>query len=265
MTVKTIWRALAVLSAGAFLIGVTSIRAVGSSDSQEQDPPREGTCELAQDLFPDNNPGPGSLKEIALPEPSNLADYVRDRSVAIALGKALFWDMQVGSDGVQACASCHFRAGADPRSKNQLNPGGANNPDPTIDLGGPNFQLKASDFPLHKLADPTDRHSNVMRDSDDVVSSQGVHLRRFLGAEPGAIKDTEPHTGCLNRPTSHTIHSAHRPVGDSRCLWCTSGGRQWCSRCIRSACGSDGSSNGGATCGSATSKPFVTRSKKRDE
>ena len=190
MTVKTIWRALAVLSAGAFLVGVTSIRAVGSSDSQEQDPPREGTCELAQDLFPDNNPGPGSLKEIALPEPSNLADYVRDRSVAIALGKALFWDMQVGSDGVQACASCHFRAGADPRSKNQLNPGGANNPDPTIDLGGPNFQLKASDFPLHKLADPTDRHSNVMRDSDDVVSSQGVHLRRFLGAEPGAIKDT---------------------------------------------------------------------------
>lgn len=39
------------------------------------------------------------------------------------LGKALFWDMQVGSDGVQACATCHFRAGADPRRKNQISPG----------------------------------------------------------------------------------------------------------------------------------------------
>ena len=29
------------------------------------------------------------------------------RNTAVALGKALFWDMQVGSDGVQACASCH--------------------------------------------------------------------------------------------------------------------------------------------------------------
>ena len=60
MTMKTIWRALAVLSAGAFLVGVTGARAVGSSRTQEQEPPREGTCELAQDLFPDNNPGPGA-------------------------------------------------------------------------------------------------------------------------------------------------------------------------------------------------------------
>ena len=97
--------------------------------------------------------------------------------------------MQVGSDGVQACGSCHFRAGADPRSINQLNPGGNDNPNPAIDLGGPNYQLRPSDFPLHKLADPTDRHSPVLRDSDDVVSSQGVHLRQFIGVEPGAIKD----------------------------------------------------------------------------
>jgi hypothetical protein len=51
--------------------------------------------------------------------------------------------MQVGSDGVQSCASFHFRAGADPRSINQLNPGGADNPDPTMNVGGPNYQLKA--------------------------------------------------------------------------------------------------------------------------
>ncbi|MFO0733870.1 MAG: cytochrome c peroxidase [Nitrospiraceae bacterium] len=58
-----------------------------------------------------------------MPEPTNLADFVSDRQAAIRLGKALFWDMQVGSDGVQACASCHFTSGmADNRSKNQLSP-----------------------------------------------------------------------------------------------------------------------------------------------
>jgi cytochrome c peroxidase len=97
--------------------------------------------------------------------------------------------MQVGSDGVQSCASCHFRAGADPRSINQLNPGGVDNPDQTINLGGPNHQLRASDFPLYKVADPTDRLSPVLRDVDDVVSSQGVHLRQFVRAERGATED----------------------------------------------------------------------------
>jgi len=150
---------------------------------------REGKCEGAELLFPNHNPGPGSLKQIPVPEPTNLAAYVRNRDVAIALGKTFFWDMQVGTDGVQACASCHFRAGADPRSVNQLNPGGADNADPTIDLGGPNYQLKASDFPFHKLADPTDRRSTVIHDIDDVASSQGVHLRQFVGVEPGATRD----------------------------------------------------------------------------
>jgi cytochrome c peroxidase len=162
--------------------------AVRTGRAQAPGPEREGKCELADELFPDHNPGPGNLKEIPVPEPTHLGRYVRNREVAIALGKALFWDMQVGSDGVQACASCHFRAGADPRSINQLNPGGADNPDLTIDLG-PNHQLQASDFPLHKVADPTDRRSQVLRDVDDVVSSQGVHLRQFVSAERGAIKD----------------------------------------------------------------------------
>src|SRR5690349_13404810 len=46
--------------------------------------------------------------------PPNLSPYIQDVPAAIRLGKALFWDMQVGSDGVTACASCHYRAGADP-------------------------------------------------------------------------------------------------------------------------------------------------------
>ena len=49
----------------------------------------------------------------------DLTGIVKDKTWAIALGKALFWDQQAGSDG-QSCASCHFHAGADTRIKNQL-------------------------------------------------------------------------------------------------------------------------------------------------
>ncbi len=101
---------------------------------------------------------------------SNENDYVRGntfaqrqdgRAAAIRLGKALFWDMQVGSDSVQSCGSCHFVAGADNRTKNQLNPNHLNN-DHIINLNNPtsdpligfNSEVTAADFPLHKLADP---------------------------------------------------------------------------------------------------------------
>ncbi|HKR36670.1 MAG TPA: cytochrome c peroxidase, partial [Steroidobacteraceae bacterium] len=156
--------------------------------SAEEESPREGTCAGASELFPDTNPGPGTLKALRPKRIPELDTYVRDRRAAIALGKALFWDMQVGSDGIQACASCHFRAGADPRSINQANPGGANNPDLTVNVGI-NHQLSAADFPLHLLADPTSRNSQVLRDNDDVISSQGVKLSRFVRAVPGADKD----------------------------------------------------------------------------
>lgn len=78
-------------------------------------------------------PVPRSNAELAQARfsgPNGLAAFVKDVPAAIALGKALFWDMQAGSDGQQACASCHYGAGADPintfrltRSRNQVNPG----------------------------------------------------------------------------------------------------------------------------------------------
>ena len=135
------------------------------------------------------------LSEIPVPQPSNLGDFVRDKKAAEILGKALFWDMQVGSDGVQACATCHFRAGADTRNKNQVSPGllrvrfgskGTVKDDPDLDFSaessnggpyvqGPNYRLRPSDFPLRKLKDDTNRESSVVADTNNVVSSQGVH------------------------------------------------------------------------------------------
>jgi cytochrome c peroxidase len=133
-----------------------------------------------------------SLKTVAVPDQPNLNQFVRDRQALKILGKALFWDQQVGSDG-QACASCHFHAGADNRSKNQLDPGLRNqtpgaNPfafndatgfGPTQNAFGPNYQLTASDFPLRKLTDVNNQNSTVISDTNDVASSQGVFNAAF--------------------------------------------------------------------------------------
>lgn len=121
---------------------------------------------------------PGDLAAVAVPTPANLGDFVRDAAAARVLGKALFWDMQVGSDGIQACASCHFRAGADPRSRNQVSPGllAHDGPDLAYTRAGVNGQLQADDFPLTRLAVPGVRGNlDPLTDSNDVVSSQGVH------------------------------------------------------------------------------------------
>lgn len=129
---------------------------------------------------------PPPLGQVSVPKPAKLADYVQDEKAAIALGKSLFWDMQLGSDGIQSCASCHFHAGADNRSKNQLNPGLGD----VFDIAGrPNYQLTPGDFPFHKLADPNDRSSNVLSDSNDVAGSQGVFKSEFVDLIPGSDKD----------------------------------------------------------------------------
>ena len=39
---------------------------------------------------------------------------IRDEKIAIVLGKALFWDMNLGEEGM-ACATCHHHAGVDSR------------------------------------------------------------------------------------------------------------------------------------------------------
>jgi cytochrome c peroxidase len=142
-----------------------------------------------------------------VPLPENLDEFVKSREAAVQLGKALFWDMQVGSDSVQACASCHFHAGADNRSRSQLNPGTLNFvderyndvvgyfiagrvPDFSFQTKQPDQRLTPQDFPFVKSIQQFNRNANgtigpASNNSNDIASSMGVFFMSFDGIEPG--------------------------------------------------------------------------------
>ena len=157
------------------------------------------------------------------PSPDNYYAIVKDPASLVALGKALFWDTQVASANNQSCASCHFHAGADTRTMNQIDPGlrratgadnsfggefnpvgGFANPAPgagntTMNNGrpaGPNIDLLPDDFPFHKLTpvrqadgslSPTNREAVVTFDTNDIASSQGSFTGGPTTLEPTAV------------------------------------------------------------------------------
>jgi len=127
-----------------------------------------------------------ALDTMPVPTPPSEATYIKDKASAVKLGKALFWDMQAGSDGRTACATCHYNAGADNRSRNQINPRGG-----TFTFKGANAQLTADDFPFHKLSDPNDKASAVLSDTSNVSGSQGVMPSLFDGVTPGEPADNQ--------------------------------------------------------------------------
>lgn len=144
---------------------------------------------------------PNALETIPVPTPPDLASYVADKNAAIALGKALFWDMQTGSDGKTACATCHWHAGADARTKNTLHPGAPGSTfghqtelgpslaaDALANFPGVNLKLEPGDFPFHRLQNmdfPESKQNPVIFDSKKVVGSQGVVSKTFQGIVEG--------------------------------------------------------------------------------
>jgi cytochrome c peroxidase len=169
------------------------------------------------------------LSSVPVPPVFGMDGILADKTAAIALGKALFWDMQAGSDDVQACASCHFNAGADSRPANTLNPGQAGG-DNNFELGpqvagvtGPNHFLNPGtpgagfggyhdgDFPFHKLAN-ADNRVNIVSDLNDVAGSQGV----FATTMGGVKVDTHvPPSAILHRTTgSGDAPSSRDSMGD---------------------------------------------------
>ncbi|NHA15757.1 cytochrome c peroxidase [Thioalkalivibrio sp. XN279] len=140
-----------------------------------------------------------------------------------ALGKALFWDMQVGGDGIQACATCHYHAGADHRKVNQMSPGlrggdnvhdfigtngfiGANQVLTTGDFAGgpdnPGRGLPTSEAALiavNSIGDaPDGTPGSVVKadstlDVNDVVSSQGIRAGTHDGVSANRVDTATLH------------------------------------------------------------------------
>ncbi len=155
-----------------------------------------------------------ALSAVPNPPVAGLDTYVANQGSLIVLGKALFWEQQAGSDGVQACASCHFNAGADSRAMNQVDPG-LRDKDPSspnfnaytlgVLIGNtyyPNYQLHAGnptagfggyhdgDFPLYKpMTDLETLPYNTGVNHHDVISSQGVFARNFNSITPSNSVD----------------------------------------------------------------------------
>ena len=169
----------------------------------------------------DDEPAPiQSLKRMKVPLPRNLGDFIDDRDAAILLGKALFWEVRVGSDNKTACASCHFHAGADNRLTNQVNPGVLAG-DKTFQLGGaPNYTISPSDFPFTRFANINDPATRFF-DINDVLSSQGVLTKNFNNPGPigapdvcTAVSDAVMHGGTgfnVNGVNTRRVEPRHTP------------------------------------------------------
>lgn len=144
----------------------------------------------------------------------DLTFWIADQTAAIQLGKALFWDIQAGSDNKTTCATCHFQAGADVRTKNQLNPG-ANG---TFDGKSTNHTLVAADFPF---VDPT-----TGKNVDNISGSQGVRASNFVTIDPAGNEVTTPVTDAtfgtmrqstgLNTPSTVNAVFNHRNFFNGR-------------------------------------------------
>lgn len=150
-----------------------------------------------------------------VPVAPDLSGIVTDAGLVAKIGKAGFWDMQVGSDK-QSCGSCHFHAGVDIRTTNVLSPGlfdvtvpqsaeggdgkfGSTRSDtgavqtgglPSTRPAGAGVKLSPGDFPQHMLSNALDRNSAIISTTNDRVSSQGTFGGVFGRVHPSRGDDT---------------------------------------------------------------------------
>ena len=169
-------------------------------------------------------------------------DPAHPRNKLVALGKALFWDMQVGSDGIQACASCHFHAGADNRYQSQIAPAlnrvqgtqlqikTARHPDqltPNADSDMlpniANSTLAGGDFPVG-----VNTAANAAPDfgNNDIRSSQGVHGGSFTSLSGKRVETGVADTAStvfdaagVRRVPPRNTPSAHSAIFNLRQFW----------------------------------------------
>lgn len=165
------------------------------------------------DAIPAIGPIPMSLKGVAPPPVPGLLDgpspVVVSRDKAIALGKALFWDTGVGSDGM-ACGSCHFHAGADRRTVNQVSPAGkGHGASAGFEAGvdgsprGANYRLRKADYPFVEVREPLREtaQTGFLRESDDVTGSAGS-----FGGDFHAVELAGTQTDRCDRHASDVFH-----------------------------------------------------------
>ncbi|MGI9510550.1 MAG: cytochrome c peroxidase, partial [Geminicoccaceae bacterium] len=165
----------------------------------------------------------------------DFSDVVKDEDWAKILGKALFWDEKLGSDGM-ACASCHFSAGADPRIKNQLSPGllevtldgdgnqiaatdgSFGNADALMPSGhpaGPNYTARPEDFPFHQLTDETDRNSAIITTTNDRMASAGSFDAKFKATGRNRDRCGKPDASVFHvngRRAARTVEPRNTPT-----------------------------------------------------
>lgn len=218
---------------------------------------------LVQSVFA-HGPQTLPLQRVPIPPVPGLMDgpkpIVVDKAAAIVLGKALFWDVNVGSDGM-ACASCHFHAGADNRVVNQLNPGHtSSNPTgqefggtegdyygktKTGAMAGPNYTMRLDDFPLHQYSNPLSKtgSSVVTYSTDDAMASSGTFsgdyqgTSKFRGTNDQCDRNVDPvyHVGSIgtrrveprNAPTVINAVFNHRSFWDGRANNVFNGSSLW--------------------------------------
>lgn len=135
---------------------------------------------------------------------------VKDKDWLLVLGRAFFWDQQMGSDG-GSCASCHYSAGTDNRLTGQMNPafraaGGADTKfgctegsEPGCEAGGnltasggtagPDYTFVEADYPFRQFENGpdgkqivTDRNAPIRINANDVHSSAGSFDAEFKKA-----------------------------------------------------------------------------------